>query len=399
MADVNVTSITYGGKEIKSLEAGKTGTVRCKGKKMKTDLVVKAGGGNTIEVSGLPIEVDSLDNSLLTAENDGKVYKCADKLYQVHKITSLKGLTIKFNEHITPCPVIGENEEFECSGVLMGDDFPYYSEGKPSVSTIKKKAIDNWISGTVFFAIATPYYDEIHYIFADNQEESGWYAFDQNGNQPPAFAPAVIYNFDCPALNENPEFMEWVFANAKVYPNIESPNEIKSFKLAQPFLSDGNTIGWYFQGAFLCGMFEANRTGVVFEIDVDGQFTATFLVNEELVTETFTNVNVYGATNSEGLPVFSNDVDNLVFLNASKTEDGIFDENGNLIPSPIKYNDIFLEDGIEFTKFDCMLNTKTKDILYFILCYTTVSGEYHNGFAFKEYDSSLKEYDGTVEVE
>ena len=42
MADVNVTSITYGGKEIKSLEAGKTGTVRCKGKKMKTDLVVKA---------------------------------------------------------------------------------------------------------------------------------------------------------------------------------------------------------------------------------------------------------------------------------------------------------------------------------------------------------------------
>lgn len=42
MADVNVTSITYGGKEIKALEAGKTGTVRCKGKKMKTDLVVKA---------------------------------------------------------------------------------------------------------------------------------------------------------------------------------------------------------------------------------------------------------------------------------------------------------------------------------------------------------------------
>ena len=42
MADVNVTSITYNGKEIKSLEAGKTGTVRCKGKKMKTDLVVKA---------------------------------------------------------------------------------------------------------------------------------------------------------------------------------------------------------------------------------------------------------------------------------------------------------------------------------------------------------------------
>ena len=34
--------ISYNGKDIKSLVAGKTGTVRCKGKKMKTDLVVKA---------------------------------------------------------------------------------------------------------------------------------------------------------------------------------------------------------------------------------------------------------------------------------------------------------------------------------------------------------------------
>ena len=33
---------SYNGKDIKSLVAGKTGTVRCKGKKMKTDLVVKA---------------------------------------------------------------------------------------------------------------------------------------------------------------------------------------------------------------------------------------------------------------------------------------------------------------------------------------------------------------------
>lgn len=34
--------ISYGGKDIKALAAGKTGTVRCKGKRMKTDLVVKA---------------------------------------------------------------------------------------------------------------------------------------------------------------------------------------------------------------------------------------------------------------------------------------------------------------------------------------------------------------------
>lgn len=45
MASVeNAAVISYNGKDIKSLEAGKTGTVRCKGKKMKTDLVVKAFG-------------------------------------------------------------------------------------------------------------------------------------------------------------------------------------------------------------------------------------------------------------------------------------------------------------------------------------------------------------------
>ena len=40
--------ISYNGKDIKSLVAGKTGTVRCKGKKMKTDLVVKAFEGGKI---------------------------------------------------------------------------------------------------------------------------------------------------------------------------------------------------------------------------------------------------------------------------------------------------------------------------------------------------------------
>ena len=40
--------ISYNGKDIKSLVAGKTGTVRCKGKRMKTDLVVKAFEGGKI---------------------------------------------------------------------------------------------------------------------------------------------------------------------------------------------------------------------------------------------------------------------------------------------------------------------------------------------------------------
>lgn len=50
MASVeNAAVISYNGKDIKSLEAGKTGTVRCKGKKMKTDLVVKVADIGTAD--------------------------------------------------------------------------------------------------------------------------------------------------------------------------------------------------------------------------------------------------------------------------------------------------------------------------------------------------------------
>lgn len=399
------TEIKYNDSVIATVEAGKTKILKCKGKKMRGDVEVKSGGGT----SGFPIEIDALDNALLVSENTGKVYKCDNKLYQVHKITSLKGLTIKFNEHITPCPVIGEDDEFECSGTMVVDDGLIYGENRAITELSRKAITDSWAtSGATSIVITVGYNEEKEGVYdtyyspnTDNVEGAGWYQLDYYlGNDGKMFVSSpAITNFDCPALNENPAFIEWVFANAKVYPNFESPNDIKSFKLDLLFRSDGNAIGGNLQSAFFSGMFEANRTGVVFEFDVDGQFTATFLVNGELVTKTFTNVNVCGNVyGSGGLPVFSNDADNLVFLNAVKVEDGIFDENGNLLASPIKYNDIYLENGIEFTKFNCMLNTKTKDILSFILCYTTVSGEYHNGFAFKEYESSLKEYDGTVEV-
>lgn len=151
------TEIKYNDSVIATVEAGKTKILKCKGKKMRGDVEVKGGGGT----SGFPIEIDALDNALLVSENAGKVYKCNDKLYQVHKITSLKGLTIKFNEHITPCPVIGEDDVFECSGTIMGDDlYPVY--GYRPATTAIRKFTDNTI------AFEAENYDFIHYYEPDS---------------------------------------------------------------------------------------------------------------------------------------------------------------------------------------------------------------------------------------
>lgn len=341
----------------------------------------------SIAGGGTPIEIETLNSELLISDNEGKIYRYNDKLYQVKKITSLKGLTIKFNEHIEPCPVFEYNGVYECSGTLMGDElYPYYSYF-PAIIDIMK--IPN---NTI--ALTSEGGDTISYY----EQASVWYVTDSNGNTFNAYAPPVIYNFDCQTLNENQEFIDWVFQNAKVYPNFESVNDIKSFKLTNIFRMDGLTVGYNLQDAFLNLMFKANKTVAVFEFDVPGQYTASFTVDGEKVTKTFTNVNVYNDDISCGLPVFSNDTDKLVFLFLSKTEDGMIDEDGNLVPSPIKYNDIYLEGEIEFTKFDCVLESKNKEILSFILSYTTVSGEYHNGFAFEEYGLLPKEYNGTMEV-
>ena len=83
---------------------------------------------------------------------------------------------------------------------------------------------------------------------------------------------------------------------------------------------------------------------------------------------------------------------------ATKDENGIIDVNGELIPSPVTYNGVYVNEDITFTEFDFTHSTKTNFILTFILCYTTVSGEYHNGFSFEEYDLSPKEYNGAMEV-
>jgi hypothetical protein len=48
------------------------------------------------ELSGFPIEIDSLDDSLLTANNEGKIYVCDGKLYRVVGEETLKGTTVTF---------------------------------------------------------------------------------------------------------------------------------------------------------------------------------------------------------------------------------------------------------------------------------------------------------------
>ena len=64
---------------------------------------------------GKPIVIESLDDVPLTDDNVGKVYSYNNELYQLEKVTSLKGLTIKLNEQIEDCPAIGEDDEIECS--------------------------------------------------------------------------------------------------------------------------------------------------------------------------------------------------------------------------------------------------------------------------------------------
>lgn len=67
------TEIKYDGKVITEIKAGQKYRLYCKGKEMRTDIIVTAGSS----VSGKPIEVATEEEmtALLTAENIGKVYK------------------------------------------------------------------------------------------------------------------------------------------------------------------------------------------------------------------------------------------------------------------------------------------------------------------------------------
>lgn len=380
------TQIRYNGEVVTTFSKG-TITLNTDEHKLTGDIeVTSTGGGTGGGISGLPIEVDALDKSLLAAENDGKIYKCDDKLYQVEKITSLKGLTIKFNDHLTsPCP-IGEDDVFDCDGVAMMQDFNL--RGNPHIVAIRKKLYLNpSVTSDIAFTVRDidPYVEDDYYTYdlfvgEDWDGNPSWMVCDENGNVSPAIASAVVSNFDCPELNENPAFIEWVFANAKVYSKIESTKDIKEFKFNLPF-----AFGEEFRCGFAFAMQNVNHTGAVIEFDVDGRYTATFSVNGELITKTFTDVNV----NGDALLIFSNGDDTL-------TVDYWYDDNGDL-PYTIKYNDIVLEGEIIFIEFDCIFN-KEWYLLSFILPCTNVSGEYNNGYAFKEF-VVYKKYYGTVEVE
>ena len=106
-----------------------------------------------IETS-IPIEVEELNDSLLVKEDDGKIYKCGNNLYQVEKIKSLKGLTIKFNEHVGLCNAIKDYYDLPCNGIIMGLErnleFIENNIGKNFITNVRGEE-----SGFSFFSLIT----------------------------------------------------------------------------------------------------------------------------------------------------------------------------------------------------------------------------------------------------
>lgn len=321
---------------------------------------------------GIPIEIDSLDNSLLISENVAKVYKYDDKLYQVNDITSLKGLTIIFNDTVTPCPVLNDTDIFECSGLAMGGRHMYIN-ANPIVFALSKS--HDYLYGTadITFEIHdhqyyfgdcfgySPYW--LHYT-AGNSE---WYLMDENGNDNPA--KGIITNFDCPALNENPDFIEWVLANAKIYRKIETLYDISNFKLNIQTYYDV----FHFGEAVLKALW--NKIGedapVPENYIMGNTFTTSFLLNGEQVVKTFSNLMFY---NIDKLSFYNENSDSLVFE--------VIDYNNE--KGVVKYNDTVLNGEVTFTVFDSFI-ADTYFLLDYVLTYSELGGAYVNGCTFKEY--------------
>lgn len=321
--------------------------------------------------SGKPIEIDTLDNSLLTAENDGKVYKCDDKLYQVEKIKSLKGLTIKFNEHITPCPVISEDDVFECSGVFFEESFSVYpSMENVIVTTMCRKLNPEYHpSGLPAYSIVFEAQGSCRYWGYYRQEYNAWHFIDENGNE--LETSITITNFDCPTLNENPEFIEWVFANAKVYSKIECLNDIKAFSLNFKTMDDYNyfTYAYYYSAEEIFNDYP----------DITGQFTVSFSMGGEVVTKTFANLG--GVVDGEAR-FYNSDNDVLTIHHTGA----------------INYNGVVIEDKLTFTKFDCIFNDSYYFLSYVLTHAELIDMEYINGYKFVEYEIAVPEYAGTISM-
>ena len=319
--------------------------------------------------NGKPIEIDTLDNSLLVSENEGKIYKCDEKLYQVEKIKSLKGLTIRFNERIEHCPLITDDSEFECSGIIWNgnqvlmDEDPYYIH---NICKLTKSLPDSYVTGDRFIAFVIRDYAGFYYISADNQEETGWYFYDENGNEWLALYEINkgfnITNFDCPKLNENPEFIKWVLANAKVYPKIESVKDVKAFKNGD----SGSDV-------YSCYL---NSIGEVREYKdlntpIEVQFTASFIKNGELVIKNFNTLHL-----NVGVDFYTNEGDLLSFET---------DWDNDTYPTIVKYNGEVLDNNPIFTEFNGSI-TKTNNFMSYLMeCCELVDMEYVNGCYFVEY--------------
>ena len=371
------TTIFYDGELIASFYAGQTATLKTKGDELEHDIVVTAGSV-PVDKFGLPIEIDSLDNALLVDENKGKVYKCDDKLYQVEKITSLKGLTIKFNEIISsPCP-IGEDDVLECSGVPFGVG----NYGKPRITAIKRM-FDSSSSGTKTLAFDIKddeYLYDLHYTYANflppddpEYEEvieslSRWFITDEIENEiNTPWRNFVVSDFDCPTLNENPAFIEWVLANGKVCPKIECLNDIKAFEMTHSA-----------EGAFAAlqeGYWSA-ATETICDLPYDGiagQFTASFSINGKVAAKTFTNF-AYSFQDDSSV-TFSNDSGDLLIIENNYGE-------GEVVT---KYNGVAIDGTVTFTTFDCIFND-SYFFLSYVLCYCDlIDMDYPNGFYFVEY--------------
>lgn len=341
-------------------------------------------GDTIVEISGFPIETDTLNNDLLTEDNKDKVYKCDDKLYQVDKAESLKGLTIKFNPKITtPCP-IGETDRINCWGIFYErSGTAITNTDKVNVSQIKRKVfLDYGGDGTTYPIVINAYgFDEYEgekypaYFadFAYDPELETWWCFDENGNANYFMSNTLaITNFDCPELNENPAFIEWVFANAKVYSKIEVVNDIRAFKLNVKSF-DENAYMFGFQ-AFISAMYSAIQevTGDYnFDLDVNGRYVVSFTINGEVFTKEFPYLTL--TLPSDEVRFHNDDGDSLHFSTDWDNFDVI-----------IKYNDAVLEDEPTFTKFDCMLNDSYWFMSY-IMTYGELLGmEYINGYYFAE---------------
>lgn len=334
---------------------------------------------------GFPIAIKGLENSLTVKENVGKVYKCADKLYQVHNITSLKGLTIKFNKHITPCPVLGDNE-FECSCIsYVSEDMVWYEH-----AWIGKIAKDfyNYFSSDIAFEVTKEGYGDPAYVFYgsfNTDEEPRWLICDPLGNTTTLYGNKsfVVTQFDCPTLNENAEFIDWVMSNAKVYSKIENVKDIKGIKFSQTYIGDLNLI---------LAMEEVTGNMFGMPLEAKGKFTATFSVNGELITKTFsTFFSKYYPESDYGEVVayFSDgegEENRLCFEFVGYNEEKDWTTEYNL-----KYNGIALDDGVSFTTFDCGEYNESYFMLGFLLSYTDIIAGYA---AIREFITPV----GTLEV-